>query len=94
MIRVKWLTPFPPPLKTECLNTENFLGIQRTRFLQPETRRAGVRVEHFHGIQRELLEVFSQERNFPDEVVRHRDDMASDGVCLNEIQNLPWARPD
>ena len=49
--------------------------------------------KHFHGVQGVFVEVFAEEGDFCDEVVGHRDDVASHGVGLDEVEKLPRAGP-
>ena len=62
--------------------------------LQPVACSLGVAGEHLHGVQGVFVEVFTEEGDFCDEVVGHRDDVASHGVGLDEVEKLARAGPE
>src|SRR5688572_6643257 len=61
-----------------------------------ELEAGGQRVgaEHLDGLERERVEILAQELELGDELARHRDDVAPDGVGLDEVQHLARAGPD
>src|SRR5580693_7404269 len=52
---------------------------------------AGIFVEHANGVQREIVQVAAQYREFLQQIVGHRDYMATDVVRLYDIEELAWA---
>jgi hypothetical protein len=57
--------------------------------LKPVAGRFGVPCEHLHGVQCEFFEVFSKQRDFGDQIVCHRDDVAPDFIGLDEVEEFP-----
>src|ERR1700722_6433986 len=61
---------------------------------QSEVRGAGVIHEHFHRIEQVVTEIAAQQRELPQQIVRDRDDVAADGVGLDDVEQLARAVPD
>src|ERR1035438_9776516 len=62
--------------------------------MEGKTRGLGVVVEHLHGLQGVLGEVFTNEGEFLEDVVGGGDDVAADCVGLENVQQLAGAGPD
>src|ERR1051325_1603335 len=72
-------------------------GAARGAALCPSEREAGlpaVREKHLHGVERVVAEVFAHELQLFQDVVGDGDDVAADGVGLEDVEELARAGPD
>jgi hypothetical protein len=51
-------------------------------------------IEHLDGIQRILIQVFAHHRKFLENVMSHGDDMATNFIRLEDVEELAWAGPN
>ncbi len=51
-------------------------------------------MEHLHRVERVVIEALADERQLLEDVVRDRDDVAADGIGLEDVQQLARAGPD
>src|ERR1700688_5287932 len=59
-----------------------------------ETRRRGVQREHVDRIKRQIAQIHAgQLQRFVENIVRHRHDVATAVIGLQDVQYLPNARP-
>src|SRR2546430_15995373 len=80
--RVLPMNPAPPVMHTRLMPLEG------------KTGGLGVAVEHLDRFQRELIQILSQEVEFLKQVVGQCDDVASNVVGLDDVQDLARGRPD
>jgi hypothetical protein len=62
--------------------------------LQPEAGVLGVVVEHFHRVERVVVQVAPDIRQLPEDVVGDGDDVAADFVGLEDVEQFARAGPD
>ena len=66
----------------------------RTLCLQPEPSLFRVLCEHFYGIKLKRFQLHTDQlERFVQNVVSHRNNIASASVCLNNVQNLTNTYP-
>jgi hypothetical protein len=88
-------TLFTPDKKRWRSRTRfRILDLSAARHLQPEASLARIVVEHPNRFQREFIQVFAEQRKLRQQVRRNRDDVAPDGVGLNDIQKFSGAGPN
>src|SRR5260370_16676801 len=74
-------------------DAEPGFGSSLTR-LKFESRANGVVGEHLYGLERVVIEVLADQRKLLKDVVGHRDDLTSDRVGVEDVQQFALARPD
>src|SRR5229473_2458650 len=79
-------------MRTSAYATSESLTSDSDR--QAEAGRARVVHKHLYCVQAVLVEVFAQERELFQKIVRHRDDVAADRVRLHDIKQFARACPN
>src|SRR5882762_9345729 len=59
-----------------------------------KSRSPSVLVEHLYGFEGVIGEILADQRQLPENVVGHGDHMTADHICLKNIEQLAWTRPD
>src|SRR2546422_7540153 len=83
------MNPAPPVTRQRAI-----LGLRSRARRQRVPCLDGIIPKHPHRLERVVVEVLAHQIELVEDLVRHRDDVASDGVGVEDIEEFARTRPD
>ncbi len=90
--------------ESRCQRVRAFLKMAEPRFRYFAQRGTGLWLcsiclelvigEHLHGLERIVVEIFADQRKLLQDVIGHGDDLTSNGLGVEDVQQFAQARPD